>query len=75
MGIGCPDCRVIGGPHDEGCSNHPSAVAAREEGQDAIERLLAVLALDVEQGGLAHGTDEHKLWLRNRLVEIGQAFQ
>ena len=39
MGIGCRHCRVVGGPHDEGCPNHPSAVAAREESEDRISEL------------------------------------
>lgn len=78
MGIGCSHCRVIGGPHDDGCPEHPSAVAARETAEEEsllfaaneVRALIARLSLDVEQGGLAHGTDEHKLWLRERLMEI-----
>lgn len=39
MGIGCPHCRVIGGPHDDGCPWHPSADAAREECEEEMGEL------------------------------------
>lgn len=37
-GYGCPHCRVVMGPHDDGCPWHPSADAATERAEDLAER-------------------------------------
>lgn len=44
MGLGCPHCRVIGGPHDDWCPWHPARAAAAEELEEAQQ--LAADELD-----------------------------